>query len=256
MKRRIVALVAITAAVSLIAGGCATSSSSTTSNSNNPSSSTTAVTTSGDTTTLDTSGTSASPKYGGTLKIIGGLAPGTAGGWPSDFSSMSDDAKPALETLIRIAQDGTVIPWLAESYTVAEDLKSITFKLRQGVKFHDGSVFNAEVAKWNLDNYIAANSGGGAPVGAPPAGAPPSGGAPPAGAPPSGGAPPAGAPPSAGAPPAGGLHLWCSSCRRDSPRRWGSVRRYSCLHFSRYSRRLHHKGKSEHVVEPDLVDAV
>ena len=37
-----------------------------------------------------------------------------------------------------------------------DDLKSIAFVLRKGVKFHDDSDFNAEVAKWNLDNLIDA----------------------------------------------------------------------------------------------------
>jgi peptide/nickel transport system substrate-binding protein len=37
---------------------------------------------------------------------------------------------------------------------VADDAKSITFSLRKGIKFHDGSDFNAEVVKWNLDNMI------------------------------------------------------------------------------------------------------
>ncbi len=41
-------------------------------------------------------------------------------------------------------------PELAESWDQS-DPKKIVFKLRKGVKFSDGSEFNAEVAKWNLD---------------------------------------------------------------------------------------------------------
>jgi len=38
---------------------------------------------------------------------------------------------------------------LAESWD-QPDLKTIVFKLKSGIKFHDGSPFNAEVAAWNL----------------------------------------------------------------------------------------------------------
>ena len=107
------------------------------------------------------------------------------------------------ETLLHSDEKGNLIPWLAESYKVADDQKSITFTIRKGVKFSDGSDLTADVVKWNLEQYMTLAGGAappaGAPAGAPPAGAPPAG-APPAGAP--AGAPPAGAPP-AGAPPAG-----------------------------------------------------
>jgi peptide/nickel transport system substrate-binding protein len=41
-------------------------------------------------------------------------------------------------------------PELAEAWERTDD-RSFVFRLRKGVKFHDGSDFNAEVAKWNLD---------------------------------------------------------------------------------------------------------
>ena len=46
------------------------------------------------------------------------------------------------ETLTKINADGRVTPLLAESWDVSPDLKTYTFKLRKGVKFHNGEPFN------------------------------------------------------------------------------------------------------------------
>jgi peptide/nickel transport system substrate-binding protein len=44
-----------------------------------------------------------------------------------------------------------IIPQLAESWEVRTGGLTYVFKLRRGVKFHDGSDFNAEIVRWNFD---------------------------------------------------------------------------------------------------------
>ena len=44
-----------------------------------------------------------------------------------------------------------ISPWLADSWTYDEKTYTVTVKLHQGVKFHDGSDFDAEAVKWNND---------------------------------------------------------------------------------------------------------
>ena len=48
-------------------------------------------------------------------------------------------------------KDGKVLPGLAESWEVARDGKSYTFKLRKNVKFHDGTPFDAAAVRFTFD---------------------------------------------------------------------------------------------------------
>jgi peptide/nickel transport system substrate-binding protein len=50
-----------------------------------------------------------------------------------------------------------IVPGLATSWTVSEDGKIYTFKLREGVTFHDGSPFNAEAAHFNFQRMTDKN---------------------------------------------------------------------------------------------------
>ena len=56
-----------------------------------------------------------------------------------------------VETLTKLVPDGGIQPHLAESWSVSPDGLQYTFKLRQGVTFHDKTPFNAEAVKWNFD---------------------------------------------------------------------------------------------------------
>ncbi len=63
-----------------------------------------------------------------------------------------------LETLTKINGDGSVTPLLAESWTVSPDQKTYTFKLRQGVKFHNGEPFSSATVRFAFERAAAANS--------------------------------------------------------------------------------------------------
>ena len=56
-----------------------------------------------------------------------------------------------FEGLTRIIEDGSVVPALAESWTISEDGKTYTFKLHDGVTFHDGTTFDADDVVFSLD---------------------------------------------------------------------------------------------------------
>jgi peptide/nickel transport system substrate-binding protein len=76
------------------------------------------------------------------------------------FGNENRKLRNVYETLtIYNAQTKQADPKLATSWRASKDGLTWTFKLRKGVKFHDGTPFNATVAKANLDRTIAMGKG-------------------------------------------------------------------------------------------------
>lgn len=63
-----------------------------------------------------------------------------------------------FEGLTRFMGDGSVVPGLAESWEISEDGLTYTFRLQDGVTFHDGTTMNAEDVKFSLDRARAEDS--------------------------------------------------------------------------------------------------
>src|SRR5687768_1382660 len=62
-----------------------------------------------------------------------------------------------VETLVTFPDESTqVVPGLAESWTISKDGLQYTFKLRKGIKFHDGTPLNAEAVKFSIERQILA----------------------------------------------------------------------------------------------------
>lgn len=98
-----------------------------------------------------------SEEKGGTLRIIWSTGPG--GGWGTPVAIFGGEGAygdPAMESLMEAKFMGGYENRLGTSYDVSDDGKTITFELRKGVKFHDGTDFNADAVKYNFDKWSEA----------------------------------------------------------------------------------------------------
>jgi peptide/nickel transport system substrate-binding protein len=59
-----------------------------------------------------------------------------------------------VEGLVAFREDTSIGPMLAESWTVSNEGKTYTFRLRQGIKFHNGAVMTADDVVWSLKRWL------------------------------------------------------------------------------------------------------
>ncbi len=76
----------------------------------------------------------------------------------SDFSSSTALAN-LYDTLVFPNTAGGVDPWLAKSWTASDDGLTWTFKLKQGIKFHDGSELQAGDVVYSMNRFLTVGEG-------------------------------------------------------------------------------------------------
>jgi 4-phytase/acid phosphatase/peptide/nickel transport system substrate-binding protein len=97
----------------------------------------------------------AAQKRGGTVTVGQELdIPGFDALKVGVYDTSAETAAAALfDTLTTLDEKGEPAPKLALSWSHSDDFKTWTFKLRSGVKFHDGTPFNAQAVKENYDRW-------------------------------------------------------------------------------------------------------
>src|SRR2546421_7569154 len=101
--------------------------------------------------TTTTSGT----KHGANLNVAIGIDPDTLDPAAQTTTTASQIVDMMVEPLVSLDEKGNLKPALATSWSNTPDGLSYTFTLRSGVKFHDGSDFNAQAVKFNLDRLLS-----------------------------------------------------------------------------------------------------
>ncbi|MGB7241082.1 MAG: peptide ABC transporter substrate-binding protein [Sulfitobacter sp.] len=101
----------------------------------------------------------------GDVKVIYWQAPSILNPYLSSGTKELESSSLMLEPLARYDQDGALVPWLVDEVPtvanggVSEDLKTITWKLTDGIMWSDGSPLTSEDVKFTWE-YCTAEGGG------------------------------------------------------------------------------------------------
>jgi ABC-type transport system substrate-binding protein len=95
---------------------------------------------------------------GGIMRMLRPTFPKNLGYPPEWSPADSIFALPVAERLLDWDPKGNLIPWLAESWQSDPEKATITYRLRRGIKFQDGTPFDAEAVKWNFQQRLDTKS--------------------------------------------------------------------------------------------------
>jgi peptide/nickel transport system substrate-binding protein len=135
--RPLIALCAVGAALALVACGSKSTNSSSTSTSGG-------------------SSTTAKAQKGGSMTVLEDS--GFAGAWPAGLDPATNTNGAANQPfmnsiygqLFRLTEQGKIEPSMASGYTFADGGKTVNIKLRPGIKFSDGTTFDADAVVFNI----------------------------------------------------------------------------------------------------------
>ena len=91
---------------------------------------------------------------GGTLSFLVQPEPPTLASYVSTSGPIGLVMPKVYEGLFDYANDGSMVPILAESYDMSADGKTVTFNLRKGVKWHDGKPFTSADVQFTIMDVL------------------------------------------------------------------------------------------------------
>ena len=93
-------------------------------------------------------------KSGGHLRIARGQESDTLDPQKTTLLVAHELMWQIYDSLIYLDEKGNVYPGSAASWEFTNDNKTVVFKLRPGLKFHDGSAFDAEGVAWSYNRHV------------------------------------------------------------------------------------------------------
>jgi peptide/nickel transport system substrate-binding protein len=99
-------------------------------------------------------GAAAAPKRGGTLRFATRVDGRGLDPHRNIVYYVSNPMAATTQGLLDLNQKMEIVPGVAESWDISKDLMTYTYRLRQGVEYHNGRTVDADSVKWNYERIL------------------------------------------------------------------------------------------------------